>query len=60
LDDKYMPAYEALAETYLQVKDFDQAAVWSRRILAIDPNHAVARQTLANLEHRLSGKRSGH
>jgi spermidine synthase len=58
IDAKYLPAYEALAESYLQLHDFDQAAVWTRRILALNPNHSIARQTLATLEHRLAERRS--
>jgi len=54
IDSRYLPAYEALAESYLQLKDFEQAAQWSRRILELDPNHAVARKTLAALEQRLN------
>jgi tetratricopeptide (TPR) repeat protein len=60
IDPKYMPAYEALAESYLQLQDFDQAAAWSRRILEMNPNHAIARQTLAALEHRLAERRNSH
>jgi tetratricopeptide (TPR) repeat protein len=60
IDPKYMPAYEALAESYLQLQDFDQAAAWSRRILEMNPNHAIARQTFAALEHRLAERRSSH
>ena len=52
LNPKYLPAYEAMAESYLQLHDTRNAAEWSRRILQIDPTHAVARQTLATLEHR--------
>jgi tetratricopeptide (TPR) repeat protein len=52
LNPKYLPAYEAMAESYLQLHDAQNAAEWSRRILQIDPNHAIARQTLATLEHR--------
>jgi tetratricopeptide (TPR) repeat protein len=52
LNPKYLPAYEAMAESYLQLHDGPNAVEWSRRILQIDPNHAVARQTLATLEHR--------
>jgi spermidine synthase len=58
LDSKYLPAYEALAESYLQLQDFAAAAEWSRRILEIDPNHPVARRTLATLEQKLN--RTGH
>ncbi len=60
IDAKYLPAYEALAESYLQLQDFDQAAAWSRRILEMNPNHAIARQTLTALEHRLADRRPGH
>jgi spermidine synthase len=52
LNPTYLPAYEAMAESYLEMHDTVRAAEWSRRILQIDPNHAVARQTLATLEHR--------
>jgi tetratricopeptide (TPR) repeat protein len=52
LNPKYLPAYEAMAESYLQLHDERNAVEWSRRILQIDPNHAVARQTLARLEGR--------
>jgi tetratricopeptide (TPR) repeat protein len=50
LNPQYLPAYEAMAESYLQMHDTAHAAEWSRRILHIDPNHAIARQTLAALE----------
>jgi tetratricopeptide (TPR) repeat protein len=49
-DAKYMPAFEAMAETYLRQRDLQNAALWSRRILEIDPGHAVARQTLINIQ----------
>jgi tetratricopeptide (TPR) repeat protein len=52
LNPKYLPAFEAMAESYLQLHDTSKAMEWSRKILEIDPNHAVARQTLATLEHR--------
>jgi spermidine synthase len=52
LDARYLPAHEALAETYLELQAFDQAADWSRSILEIDPNHAIARHTLAALEQK--------
>jgi spermidine synthase len=47
---KYMPAFEAMAETYLRKGDLRDAAAWSRRILEIDPGHMIARQTLARIE----------
>ena len=46
----YVPAYEAMAETYLRLRDAAKAALWSRRILQLDPHHEVAKQTLAALE----------
>jgi spermidine synthase len=50
LSSAYVPAYEAMAETYLRLHDAANAIIWSRRILELDPNHAVAKQTLAALE----------
>jgi spermidine synthase len=50
LNPAYLPAFEATAETYLQLKDVPNAIQWSRRILEIDPNHSVAKQTLAALQ----------
>jgi hypothetical protein len=45
-----LPALEATAETYLQMNDVPNAILWSRRILEIDPNHSVAKHTLAALQ----------
>jgi tetratricopeptide (TPR) repeat protein len=53
LNPTYLPAFEALAETYLQMGDIPNSILWSRRILEIDPNHAIARQTLAALQHEV-------
>jgi spermidine synthase len=50
LSPAYVPAYEAMAETYLRLHDAADAIIWSRRILQLDPNHEVAKQTLAALE----------
>jgi tetratricopeptide (TPR) repeat protein len=52
LSPTYLPAYEAMAETYLQVHDTTHAVIWSKRILELDPHHEVARQTLAALERQ--------
>ena len=52
LSPRYVPAYEAMAETYLRLRDAAKAALWSRRILQLDPHHEVAKQTLAALEKR--------
>ncbi len=52
VENNYLPAFEALAETYLRSHDLRNAAVWSRRILAIDPSHVTARQTLAAIGNR--------
>ena len=54
----YVPAYEGMAEAYLRKRDFASAAEWSRRILELDPNHAVARQTLAGIEKLAAGAQS--
>jgi tetratricopeptide (TPR) repeat protein len=51
LNPTYMPAFEGLAETYLEMHDVANSILWSRRILELDPNHAIARQTLAALQH---------
>jgi spermidine synthase len=51
LSPAYLPAVEAMAETYLQMHDVRNSILWSRRILEIDPDHAIARQTLAALQH---------
>lgn len=51
LNQSYLPAVEALAETYLQMHDSANSILWSRRILEIDPNHAVAKRTLAALQN---------
>ena len=48
-DPRYLPAYEAMAKTYLRKRDLPNTALWSRRILAIDPQHSAARQVLAAL-----------
>lgn len=49
----YLPAFEAMAETYLRKGDLGNATIWSRRILEIDPGHAIAQQTLAGIQkHR--------
>jgi spermidine synthase len=50
ISGSYLPAFEAMAETYLRQRDPRNAAAWSRRILEIDPSHAIARQTLAAIE----------
>jgi spermidine synthase len=54
----YLPAFEALAETYLRRADFPNATLWTRRILEIDPGHAVARQTLAGIQKQITGSAS--
>ena len=46
-DAQYLPALEAIAKLYLRTGDLPKAALWSRRILTVDPNHAAARQALA-------------
>jgi spermidine synthase len=51
-DPHYLPAFEAMAKTYLRERDLRNAAVWSRRILEIDPGHTTARQVLAAIEQR--------
>ena len=48
-DARYLPAFEALAKTYLRMHDLPNAALWSRHILDIDPAHAAAKQVLAAL-----------
>ncbi len=50
-DPRYLPALEAMAKTYLRMRDLPNAAVWSRRILEIDPEHIAARQVLAAIDH---------
>jgi tetratricopeptide (TPR) repeat protein len=50
----YLPAFEATAEIYLRQRDFRNAALWSRRILEIDPGHAIARQTLEGIQKQLA------
>ena len=50
LSPGFLPAYEAMAETYLRLHDAANAVIWSRRILQLDPHHEVASQTLAALE----------
>jgi spermidine synthase len=50
LNPTYLPAYEAMAEVYLQLHDIPNAMSWSRRILQINPDHQVARRTLQALE----------
>jgi len=52
LSSSYLPALEAMAETYLRLHDAANATIWSRRILQLDPQHEVAKQTLAALEKR--------
>jgi tetratricopeptide (TPR) repeat protein len=49
-DPRYLPAFEAMAETAIRKGDRTQAKAWSRRILQIDPTHAVALQTVANAD----------
>lgn len=49
-DPRYVPALEAMAKTYLRTRDLENAALWSRRILEIDPTHVAARQALEALE----------
>jgi|SRR5579871_2029673 len=51
-DRRYLPAYEAMAKTYLRQRDIQNAALWSHRILGIDPEHAAARQALALLQQQ--------
>jgi tetratricopeptide (TPR) repeat protein len=48
-DPRYLPAFEAMAEAYMHKRDLHSAALWSRRILEIDPNHESAKQALAAL-----------
>jgi spermidine synthase len=48
-DPRFVPALEALAEASLRIKDYRNAELWSRKILEVDPNHAIARQTLTAL-----------
>ena len=50
LNPGYLPAHEAMAEAYLRLHDLPNAAIWSRRILQLDPGHQVARQTLEAIE----------
>jgi tetratricopeptide (TPR) repeat protein len=50
LNPTYLPACEAMAETYLRLHDSANAMRWSRRILQINPNHEVARRTVDSLE----------
>jgi tetratricopeptide (TPR) repeat protein len=50
LNPTYLPAYEAMAEAYLQLHDIPNAMSWSRRILQMNPNHEVARRTVQALE----------
>jgi spermidine synthase len=52
----YLPAYEGMAEAYLRKHDLTRAAEWSRRILQIDPSHAIARKTLARIEKSQSAR----
>lgn len=60
LDSKYLPAYEAMAQTAVERRDFSAAAEWSRRILQIDPQHPTARQSLATLERCIGpGRNNG-
>jgi tetratricopeptide (TPR) repeat protein len=53
-DARYLPAFEAMAETYLRKRDLRNAAMWSRRILEIDPGHSTAKQALAAIEQQAS------
>jgi tetratricopeptide (TPR) repeat protein len=50
--NNYLLAFEAMAETYLREHDLENAALWSRRILEIDPAHPIARQILAAIGSR--------
>jgi spermidine synthase len=50
LDPSFLPAQEAMAETYLRLRDAPNALLWSRRILALDPRHEAALRTVAALE----------
>ena len=50
LNPGYLPAHEAMAEAYLRLHDLPNAAIWSRRILQLDPGHQIARQTLEAIE----------
>jgi spermidine synthase len=50
LSPGYVSAYEAMAETYLELRDASNAVTWSKRILQLDPQHQIARQTVAALE----------
>jgi tetratricopeptide (TPR) repeat protein len=51
-DPRYLPAYEALAQAYVEKHDLPSAALWSRRILEIDPSHESAKRALAELARR--------
>jgi spermidine synthase len=55
-DPRFLPAFEAVAETYLREADLQNAAAASRRILQLDPTHAVAKQTLMRIERQLAGR----
>jgi tetratricopeptide (TPR) repeat protein len=52
VEPRYLPAYEAMAKTYLRERDVRDAAVWSQRILEIDPQHPAAKQVLALLKQQ--------
>jgi spermidine synthase len=56
VNHSYLPAYEGTAEAYLRKRDLSSAAEWSRRILQIDPSHAIARETLAGIEKTRSAR----
>ena len=51
-DSRYIPAYEAMAQACVQKHDLEGAALWSRRILELDPSHETARRALAELQRR--------
>jgi len=49
LNPNYLPAAKALADIYLEKKDFGRVEYWYRRILSIDSSQADVAEALANL-----------
>ena len=47
VDPRYVPALETLVQIYAELNDRKNATEWSRKLLAVNPRHAGAQQTLA-------------